>query len=61
MKRFANAVIVALAFAFAAHADPAAWRRLVANSMAADFSWDASAESYVTCYRRAIRKARRHA
>jgi starch synthase len=47
--------------AFAAHADPAAWRRLVANAMAADFSWGASAESYVTCYRRAIKKARRHA
>jgi starch synthase len=51
----------ALARAFAAHADPAAWRRLVANAMAADFSWDASAEAYVTCYRRAIKKARRHA
>jgi starch synthase len=50
----------ALARAFAAHADPAAWRRLVANAMAADFSWDASAEAYVTCYRRAIKKARRH-
>jgi glycogen synthase len=29
--------------------------------MAADFSWDASAEAYSTCYRRAIKKARRHA
>jgi starch synthase len=51
----------ALARAFAVHADAPAWRRLVANGMAADFSWDASAESYVTCYRRAIKKARRHA
>jgi len=51
----------ALGRAFAAHADPAAWRRLVLNAMAADFSWDASAEAYVTCYRRAIKKARRHA
>jgi starch synthase len=51
----------ALARAFAAHADGPAWRRLVANAMAADFSWDASAEAYVTCYRRAIKKARRHA
>ncbi len=51
----------ALARAFAAHADEAAWRRLVANAMAADFSWDASAGVYVTCYRRAIKKARRHA
>ena len=57
----ADACATALARAFTAHAEPAAWRRLVANAMAADFSWDASAESYVTCYRRAIRKARRHA
>jgi starch synthase len=51
----------ALGRAFAVHADQAAWRRLVANGMAADFSWNASAEAYVTCYRRAIKKARRHA
>jgi starch synthase len=57
----ADACGAALARAFAAHAAPAAWRRLVANAMAADFSWDASAKSYVTCYRRAIKKARRHA
>ena len=57
----AEACGAALARAFAEHADPAAWRHLVGNGMAADFSWDASAESYVTCYRRAIRKARRHA
>jgi len=57
----ADACGAALARAFTAHANPATWRRLVANAMAADFSWDASAESYVTCYRRAVRKARRHA
>jgi starch synthase len=51
----------ALARAFAVYGEPAAWRRLVANAMAADFSWEASAEAYVHCYRRAIRKARRHA
>ena len=57
----AEACGAALARACAVHADPVAWRRLVQNAMAANFSWDASAESYVTCYRRAIRKARRHA
>ena len=57
----AEACGAALARAFAVHADAAAWRHLVGNGMAADFSWDASAESYVTCYRRAIKKARRHA
>jgi glycogen synthase len=29
--------------------------------MAEDFSWEASAEKYVGCYRKAIKKARRHA
>jgi starch synthase len=57
----AAACEAALARAFAAHADPAVWRHLVANAMAADFSWQASADAYVTCYRRAIKKARRHA
>jgi starch synthase len=57
----AEACGVTLARAFSAYADPLGWRRLVANGMATDFSWDASAELYVTCYRRAIRKARRHA
>jgi starch synthase len=57
----AEACGATLARAFAVHRDAAAWRHLVGNGMAADFSWDASAESYVTCYRRAIKKARRHA
>jgi starch synthase len=47
--------------AVAVHADPAAWRRLVDQGMAEDFSWGAAAEAYVTCYRKALRKARRHA
>ncbi|HZS31787.1 MAG TPA: glycogen synthase GlgA [Methylomirabilota bacterium] len=57
----ADACNAAVARALAAHADVAGWRRLVANGMAADFSWTASADAYVTCYRKAIRKARRHA
>jgi starch synthase len=51
----------ALQRALVAYRDPAGWRRLVQNAMAEDFSWDASAEAYVTCYRKAIKKARRHA
>jgi starch synthase len=47
--------------ALAAYRQPAAWSRLVRNAMAEDFSWEASAEKYVACYRRAIKKARRHA
>ncbi len=51
----------ALAKALATYGDPLAWRRLVTNAMAEDFSWEASAEVYVSCYRKAIKKARRHA
>ncbi len=40
---------------------PAAWQRLVRSAMAEDFSWEASAEQYVSCYRKALKKARRHA
>jgi starch synthase len=47
--------------ALAAYGRPAAWSRLVRNAMAEDFSWEASAEKYVGCYRKAIKKARRHA
>lgn len=45
--------------ALATYADPAAWRRLVRNAMVQDFSWESSAQKYVACYRRAVRKARR--
>src|SRR5262249_15576834 len=49
----------ALERALAAYQDPAGWRRLVQNAMAEDFSWEASAAAYVTCYRRALKQARR--
>jgi len=57
----AEAYRQALQRAIAAYQEPAGWRRLVQNAMAEDFSWEASAETYVTCYRKAIKKARRHA
>ncbi len=47
--------------AFAAYEQPTAWQRLVKNAMAGDYSWEASAETYVSGYRRAVKKARRHA
>ncbi|HEV8309095.1 MAG TPA: glycogen synthase GlgA [Methylomirabilota bacterium] len=47
--------------ALAAYGNPTAWRRLVRNAMAEDVSWEASAEKYVNCYRKAVKKARRHA
>ncbi len=55
----ADACRDALRRALAAWADPAAWRRLVENAMAENFSWEASADKYVTVYRKAVKKARR--
>ncbi|MBI2468775.1 MAG: glycogen synthase GlgA [Candidatus Rokubacteria bacterium] len=51
----------AVARALQAYRDPAGWRRLVRNAMAEDFSWEASAQHYVNCYRKAMKTARRHA
>ncbi|MBI3454456.1 MAG: glycogen synthase GlgA [Candidatus Rokubacteria bacterium] len=51
----------AVARALRAYGHPAAWQRLIRNAMAEDFSWEASAEKYVSCYRRAMKTARRHA
>jgi starch synthase len=42
--------------ALAAHADAKAWRTLQQNGMERDFSWDRSAEAYVTLYREAARR-----
>ena len=47
--------------ALGAYGQPGAWQRLVRNAMAEDFSWEASAEKYASCYRKAVKKARRHA
>ena len=33
---------------------PAVWRQLIANAMAQDFSWHASAHRYLALYRQAI-------
>ncbi len=34
--------------------NPEAWRRLIANAMSQDFSWERSAESYIEAYRLAV-------
>ena len=39
-----------------AYQDRAAWKQLMRNGMARDFSWDRSAEAYVGAYRRAMEK-----
>ena len=41
----------------AAYGDPDRWRRLVADAMSCDFSWDASAREYERLYRYAIGKS----
>ena len=40
--------------ALAVYATPAAWRRLVQNAFAADFSWDRSAQQFVHLYEQAL-------
>jgi starch synthase len=50
-------VIWALDQALAAYQDKPAWRRLQANGMARDFSWERSAQAYEEVYARAIAKA----
>ena len=50
----ARALVGALDRALAAYADPDRWQALQQRGMAADFSWNASAQQYVELYRRAI-------
>jgi len=50
----ARALLGALDRALAAYAEPDRWRAVQCRCMAADFSWNASAQQYVELYRRAI-------
>ncbi len=50
----AKALVGALDRALAAYAEPDRWQTLQCRGMAADFSWNASAQQYVALYRRAI-------
>ncbi|HNQ03068.1 MAG TPA: glycogen synthase GlgA [Thiobacillaceae bacterium] len=47
----AHALWLALEQALTLYADRAAWRRLMKNGMQQDFSWQNSAQSYLTLYR----------
>jgi starch synthase len=49
-----TALLGALDRALAAYADPERWRAIQCRGLAADFSWDASAQQYVALYRQAI-------
>ena len=50
----ARALVGALDRALAAYAEPDRWQAVQRRGMAADFSWNASAQQYVELYRRAI-------
>ena len=45
----------ALSRALKTYRTPAAWKRVVRNCLAADFSWDRAARAYLRVYRRALR------
>ncbi|MCB1462231.1 MAG: glycogen synthase GlgA [Nitratireductor sp.] len=47
----AGTIVEAVELAGAAHADKAAWKKLVKNGMATDVSWNASASRYLDLYR----------
>jgi starch synthase len=52
----AKALLGALDRALAAYADPDRWQALQRRSMAADFSWNISAQQYVDLYHQAIER-----
>jgi starch synthase len=51
----AEALLAAVGRATSTYRQPSAWKALVRNAMAEDFSWDASAREYVTLYRKALK------
>jgi starch synthase len=53
-KEFFNAIKMAISF----YSQPEHWAPLVRNAMAADFSWERSAEAYLQLYRNALEKKR---
>ena len=51
-KEFLNQMKVAIGF----YSQPGHWKQLLRNAMAADFSWQRSAEAYLRLYRKALEK-----
>jgi starch synthase len=51
-KEFLNQMKVAIGF----YSQPEHWKQLLRNAMAADFSWQRSAEAYLRLYRKALEK-----
>jgi len=54
-KEFLNQIKTAIGF----YAQPEHWEQLRQNAMAADFSWQRSAEAYLRLYRKALEKKKR--
>ena len=54
-KEFLSATKGAISF----YSQPVHWKQLLQNAMAADFSWQRSAEAYLQLYRKALEKKRR--
>lgn len=52
----ANELLAAVDRAIGIYKQPAAWRKIVQNAMAEDFSWDRSAREYRTLYEKLISK-----
>jgi starch synthase len=53
-KEFFNTIKMAISF----YSQSEHWRQLLRNAMAADFSWERSAEAYLQLYRKALEKKR---
>jgi starch synthase len=53
-KEFMKQIMVAIGY----YHQPEHWKKLLQNAMAADFSWQRSAEAYLQLYRKAVEKKR---
>lgn len=54
-----EALLTAVTEALGVFGNPRAWRQLVRNAMARDFSWSRSAARYVDLYQRTLAATRR--
>ena len=53
-EQSAAALLVAIKHALTLYQKPAIWRQLQTNAMSGDFSWETSAEHYITLYKQAL-------
>jgi len=55
-EQSAAALLVAIKHALALHQKTKIWRQLQTNAMSGDFSWQTSAEHYITLYKQALKE-----